>query len=77
MKNQESISITGLPISPNDEAVKTFLGQQDITDTLESFEEFRGFLIYSELPHRAKLKLDGTYLIIKGLLKAIKENNQF
>lgn len=76
MKNQESISITGLPISPIDEAVKTLLSQQDISDIIDSFEGFRGLLIQSELPHQIRLKLDGTYLVIRGLLKTIQENNQ-
>lgn len=74
--NQKYETICGTLISRNEEAIKTFLGQQDIDDTIDSFEGFRGLLIQSELPHQIRLKLDGTYLVIRGLLKTIQENNQ-
>jgi len=71
-------TISGASTSRNEEAIKAFLGQQDLSDTIETFQEFRGLITtHPALPHDARVRLDWCYCLINDLLKSIKENTQF
>lgn len=73
METQCYKTVTGSSVSPTDEAIKSFLCKQDMSDVISSFKEFIGLIVISDIPHELRISLYFCHQSIIELLKDIEK----